>query len=362
MAESIILSKSEYDRLVEEIHQIQARIIELTALRDDLLYHICPALKAEYEEKIASLERELLAAQMYLQEKRRIIEILQAQMNRQKAPSMEEAREEAHEEFRSYQEDLKRKAKEAEDFRSRWEKESQWSAHDRKDREKNRKSGEDQRAEKTDGSQETAGSHGTDGSQETSGEQKKDSKKDKEEDWKDQSTSETGGKDQKSSEAGGQDTESEEKEQSPVQKLKALYRKIVKRLHPDVHPNPTEREKELLNQASEAYQHGDLEALQRIWDELSGADAPEEQFADTPEGIEKLKELLIRLKARMTALEKEIRQIRSDYPYTLRSFLQDEQAVEQKRQRLKKQLEKTREMDRQLAEYIEQLQKQMGFY
>ena len=323
MAESIILSKSEYDRLVEEIHQIQARIIELTALRDDLLYHICPALKAEYEEKIASLERELLAAQMYLQEKRRIIEILQAQMNRQKAPSMEEAREEAHEEFRSYQEDLKRKAKEAEDFRSRWEKESQWSAHDRKDREKNRK--------------------------------------DKEENWKDQSTSETGGKDQKSSEADGQDTESEGTEQSPVQKLKALYRKIVKRLHPDVHPNPTEREKELLNQASEAYQRGDLEALERIWDELSGADAPEEQFADTPEGIEKLKELLIRLKDRLTSLEKEIRQIRSEYPYTLRSFLQDEQAVEQKRRRLKTQLEKTREMDRQLAEYIEQLQKQIKF-
>ena len=361
MAESIILSKSEYDRLVEEIHQIQARIIELTALRDDLLYHICPALKAEYEEKIASLERELLAAQMYLQEKRRIIEILQAQMNRQKAPSMEEAREEAHEEFRSYQEDLKRKAKEAEDFRSRWEKESQWSAHDRKDREKNRNSGEDQRAEKTDCSQETAGSHGTDGSQETSDEQKKDGKKGREEDWKDQSTSETGGKDQKSSEAGGQDTESEEKEQSPVQKLKALYRKIVKRLHPDVHPNPTEREKELLNQASEAYQRGDLEALERIWDELSGADAPEEQFADTPEGIEKLKELLIRLKDRLTSLEKEIRQIRSEYPYTLRSFLQDEQAVEQKRRRLKTQLEKTREMDRQLAEYIEQLQKHIKF-
>ena len=351
MAESIILSKSEYDRLLEEIHQIQARIIELTALRDDLLYHICPALKAEYEEKIASLERELLAAQMYLQEKRRIIEILQAQMNRQKAPSMEEAREEAHEEFRSYQEDLKRKAKEAEDFRSRWEKESQWSAHDRKDREKNRNSGEDQRAEKTDFSQETAGSHGTDGSQETSGGQRKDGKKGREEDWKDQSTSETG----------GQDTESEEKEQSPVQKLKALYRKIVKRLHPDVHPNPTEREKELLNQASEAYQRGDLEALERIWDELSGADAPEEQFADTPEGIEKLKELLIRLKDRLTSLEKEIRQIRSEYPYTLRSFLQDEQAVEQKRRRLKTQLEKTREMDRQLAEYIEQLQKQIKF-
>ena len=47
----IIVSKSEYARLIEEIHAVQARISELTALRDDLLYHICPALKAEYGEK-----------------------------------------------------------------------------------------------------------------------------------------------------------------------------------------------------------------------------------------------------------------------------------------------------------------------
>ena len=50
----IILSQSEYESLLEEIHRLQARISELTALRDDLIYHVCPALQAEYEEKIAN--------------------------------------------------------------------------------------------------------------------------------------------------------------------------------------------------------------------------------------------------------------------------------------------------------------------
>ena len=69
----------------------------------------------------------------------------------------------------------------------------------------------------------------------------------------------------------------------------------MKRLHPDVHPNPTLREKELLNLAQEAMKRGDLEAMQRIYDELSGMDAPEEQFEDTPEGIANLKELIRKL-------------------------------------------------------------------
>ena len=133
--QDIILSQSEYSSLLEEAHCLQARISELTALRDDLLYHVCPALRAEYEEKIASVEREILAAEMYLRENQRILEILQAQANRKKTMSFEEARKEAHKEFEAYEEDLKRKAKEAEDFRKSWKEDSGWSEHDRKDRE-----------------------------------------------------------------------------------------------------------------------------------------------------------------------------------------------------------------------------------
>ena len=80
------------------------------------------------------------------------------------------------------------------------------------------------------------------------------------------------------------------KEENAAQKIKRLYRKIVKRLHPDVCPNPTEHEKDLLNRAMKAFEEGDLDQLERIWDELSGTDAAHEVYEDTAEGREKLKE------------------------------------------------------------------------
>ena len=111
MTETIIPILSEFEKLLEEVRKLRARVIELTTQRDDLLYHICPSLQAKYDEKIGSVERELLAAQMYLKEKQRIIEILQAQLNRQEKPSMKEAEKKAHAEFSAYEEELKRRRK-----------------------------------------------------------------------------------------------------------------------------------------------------------------------------------------------------------------------------------------------------------
>ncbi|MBQ1310895.1 MAG: hypothetical protein IIY55_03520 [Blautia sp.] len=337
----VIPVQSEYEQLLEEIRLLQARIVELTALRDDLVYHICPALRSEYEEKIASLERELLAAQMYLHEKQRIIEILQAQLNRQKTPSLEEAREKAHEEFEEYQEDLKKKAKEAEDFREHWEKNTRWSSYDRQEKADQQENCRDSQEQGQDGS----GSSGT-------------------EDQESQKEKGSGTEEQEKKNAGSgedfcQEDIGREKKKSPAEELKSLYRKVVKRLHPDVHPDPTEREKALLNEANEAYAKGDLEKMQKIWEEICGSDSPEDQFADTPEGIEKLKEMLQKLKKRLHALEEEITGIRSEFPYTMKSFLENEQAVRERRQALAEQLKKTRERDQELGEYIEELRKQM---
>ena len=50
----IIPAASEYERLTAEIQKLRALLIRLTALRDDLLYHICPALKAVYEKELGS--------------------------------------------------------------------------------------------------------------------------------------------------------------------------------------------------------------------------------------------------------------------------------------------------------------------
>ena len=340
--EEIILSQSEYESLLEEVHRLQARISELTALRDDLIYHICPALQAEYEEKIASLERELLAAEMYLRENQRTLEILQAQMNQQKKPDVDEAQKQAKEEFYEYEEDLKKKAKEAEEFKERWEKESQWSEHDRQEKKEKKKREEKKQREKSD-------STGLG----------KDQKTDKKTDHTDEDDKE---KKQKESDGPSDEFESDEEpvDDSPIKKLKSLYRKIVKRLHPDVHPNPTLREKELLNLAQDAMKRGDLEAMERIYDELCGMDAPEEKFEDTPEGIASLKELIRKLEERLKALQKEIQHIRSEFPYTMKSFLEDEEAVEERRHELQEKLRNLREANEKLVEFIRKIREETG--
>ncbi len=322
---SIVPARSEYERLLEEVRLLQMRITELTALRDDLVYHICPALRAEYEEKIVSLERELLAAQMYLREKQRIVELLQAQINRQKMPSIEEAERDAREEFKEYEEDLKKKAEEASQSRERWEKETKWSTHD--EAEKKARDREKREREKE------AKQSARDGAEKKACGKERIPEQDPED---------------------GKEAAAAQPE-TPLQRIKWLYRNIVKRLHPDVNPDLTPHEKELWNRAAQAHERGDLEALEQIWDELCGMDAPEEKYEDTEEGRARLRELLEKLKARCRSLTEEITRIRSDFPYKYKAFLDDPAAVEAKRKSLQENIDKVREMDRQMTEYIEKL-------
>ena len=59
------------------------------------------------------------------------------------------------------------------------------------------------------------------------------------------------------------DTKSKEK---PLPSAKELYRKIVKKLHPDMNPDVTEHELELFHRATKAYEEGDIMTLQAIYE------------------------------------------------------------------------------------------------
>ena len=353
MEEGLIFSQSEYEHLLEEIHKLQARITELTALRDDLVYHVCPALRAEYDEKIVSLERELMAANMYLKQMQRTVEILQAQMNQQQEPSMEEAEAQAKKENKEFEEDLNRKAEEAREFKKKWE-ESQWSKHDRQEKEAREKEQQKKQSGEDNGRQDgEKGEEEHKKNQESSGQQSAGT-----------GDKEGGNSENHSGDSSGRKDEEEpagrpKKEDTIADKIKRLYRKIVKRLHPDVHPNLTEHEKELWNRAVKAQQEGDLAQLEKIWDELSGMDAPEDVFEDTMEGRSKLRELLEKLRARLRLLELEIDHIKAEFPYTLKAFLEDPFAVEEVRRGIQSKIDNVREMNRQLEAFINELKEKL---
>ena len=335
---NIVSVESEYEHLVKTIHKLQESLVTLSTLRDDLIYRLCPALRAQYEEKVGGLERELLAAQTYLKEEQRIIEILQAQMNARKVPSLNTAQEQARAEFKKYEENLRQKAEEAENFRKYWEKDSGWSQYQEENASDAKQSYQEFRQASQE-AEEAAGEKsgcGTGSGSESSG------------DFSSGGRSEGAFQENLSDKEDGKGSD----RAGQIRTIKDLYRKIVKRLHPDIHPNATQHEKDLLNKANDAYKEKDEQTLQAIWDELSGLDMPEEKYEDTEEGRKKLRELMELLRARVKALMEEVRAIQSEFPYTEMEFLNDEGAVSKRQDRLHAEIEKTREAISQLEELI----------
>ena len=239
---------------------------------------------------------------------------------------MKEAEKKAHEEFRAYEEDLKKKAEEARRFREHWENETQWSRHEHESRDRKKENRTEQSAE----TEQPAGTEAETHKRIGFGE--------------------------------GQDEDpinEINEDEDPIHELKRLYRQIVKRLHPDVHPNPTEREKDLLDRANKAYKAGDLEEMRRIWEELAGSEQSEESFEDTEEGRAQLRELIEKLCKRCAELEKEIRQIKTSFPYTIKALLDDDRALEMKHRELVDRLAEVRAMLDRVDEYIAELKRRM---
>ncbi|MBR2668436.1 MAG: hypothetical protein IKE36_01415 [Solobacterium sp.] len=117
-----------------------------------------------------------------------------------------------------------------------------------------------------------------------------------------------------------------------TKELKSLYRKIVKRLHPDLHPEVTDEQLRLYQNAVEAYRHGDIDTL-RIIDALC-EDCQEGSIQEySPE--ERKAQLLSAIKR----VQEEIEAIKQRFPYTERELLEDPDKIEQRRKELKKEMD-----------------------
>ena len=111
--------------------------------------------------------------------------------------------------------------------------------------------------------------------------------------------------------------------------LKKLYRKIVKALHPDINPDVSEAQVNLFDNAVQAYKNGDLNTL-RIIGEMVGNSPLPEQHKDA---LTQLNEEKDRLQHLLKAIRDSIEQIKSEYPYTMKEIIKDEEQTEQKKKR-----------------------------
>ena len=111
--------------------------------------------------------------------------------------------------------------------------------------------------------------------------------------------------------------------------MKALYRKIVKVLHPDVNPDITKEENDMLIEATTAYKEGDLETLRKIAAMIDSGSIGSAEAATEQVSIERLREIVEELKRCVTALQMEIYGIKTSFPYNMKEFLADEQAMEE---------------------------------
>ena len=112
--------------------------------------------------------------------------------------------------------------------------------------------------------------------------------------------------------------------------LKKLYIGIVKALHPDLHPDISSEKIKLFLNAVEAYKNSDLTGL-RIITEMITENVLIEKHKDALV-------LLVKEKERLADLIKEIREdiikIKSEYPYTMKSLIQDPDKIKEKKEEL----------------------------
>ncbi|MBR2949449.1 MAG: hypothetical protein IKC46_06275 [Lachnospiraceae bacterium] len=297
MSGEIIVSDA-LAKMKEEIKMLKAKLAELWQERDDLIYHICPELRAKYAAEIGDYQNRANYQELMILELKRRIEIARAALNRGQSISEEEVDKQIEKEYQEFHQKVDeeyQKSKKSQEEQAQKEEKRKFYEEQWKSQYSHREDGE-----KAENDSDTKDSDGEDSDTENTSKEK------------DEETIENN------------DTKPKEK---PLPNVKDLYRKIVKKLHPDMNPDVTEHELELFHRASKAYEEGDIMTLQAIYDEVYGLDT---EVLSQEESMEQLINLKEQLMDRIAKAIAEIESIKGDFPYTEKEFLDNQEAVKAK--------------------------------
>lgn len=131
--------------------------------------------------------------------------------------------------------------------------------------------------------------------------------------------------------------------------IKSLYKKLVKRLHPDLNSNITDEEFNLFHKVVRAYQQSDINTLRRI-DMLT-----DKISTDSGNKYEAKKLRYNQLKSACEAMEREMVEIKKGFPFDKVDFLKDKQAVKQRKRELQSSLDEYKERYAELEVTLKEL-------
>lgn len=114
-------------------------------------------------------------------------------------------------------------------------------------------------------------------------------------------------------------------------KLRDTYRLLCKRLHPDLHPNQSDHEKELFLKVQAAYDLKRLDLLQEI---LLALEEPDEskRMVST---VDQKRERVDRLQQQIGHLRSKIEKLKNSFPFDMADLIHDEDHLRQRRQEIR---------------------------
>lgn len=108
-----------------------------------------------------------------------------------------------------------------------------------------------------------------------------------------------------------------------ARKLDVIFRKLVRKLHPDLYPNQSEEEKDLWHQLTKAYDHSDLERLEALSVLVQNKQTEEA----LPDSMGELSKAIAQLRDRLESMQQRLKELKACWPYNQGSLLANLDAV-----------------------------------
>jgi len=134
-----------------------------------------------------------------------------------------------------------------------------------------------------------------------------------------------------------------------LEEMQNLFRLLVKRLHPDLHPDQPEVMKDLFIQGLTAYRTHNMQLLREI---IMRLDLNKDIDEFVSKGEDSLEQIVERLKAQIAEIESDIETLQATFPFNIRKEIMDPEWIQREKEEMERE---RRELEEQKELYGQRL-------